>query len=155
MNTQNMEYLIAEHFNWRTNIIVPNISWGLLNHEADLLVLTPAGFCTEIEIKISKSDLKADFKKFHVHKSVYIHSLYYAVPIEIADCIDLIPDYAGVIIVNSNDKYQTVEIKRYAPKNKNPKWTDAKRIELLRLAHMRVWTLKNALKTKSLERKLK
>ena len=45
-------------FNYRANLIVPNISWGLGLHECDLLVLTSSGYATEIEIKVSKADLK-------------------------------------------------------------------------------------------------
>lgn len=41
------------------------------NNESDLLTFLPSGFCYEIEIKISRSDFKADFKKekHSVHRS--------------------------------------------------------------------------------------
>lgn len=55
-------------FNKRNDIIVPNVSWGLLNHEADMVVMTKSGYLTEIEIKRSWEDFKADFKKPHEHK---------------------------------------------------------------------------------------
>ena len=54
-------------FNKRRDIIVPNVSWGLLNHEADMVIMTPSGYLTEIEIKRSWEDFKADFKKGHKH----------------------------------------------------------------------------------------
>lgn len=47
----------------RTNIIVPNLSWGFLNHEADLIAVDKNGYLTEVEIKRSFEDFKADFKK--------------------------------------------------------------------------------------------
>lgn len=53
--------------NKRTDTIIPNLSWGLLNHEADFCVINKSGYVTEIEIKRSFSDLKADFKKNEFH----------------------------------------------------------------------------------------
>ena len=54
----------------RSHIVVPNVSYGLgFNHELDLLsISTPAHIGTEIEIKVSVSDLKRDAKKKHPHK---------------------------------------------------------------------------------------
>lgn len=142
-----VEWFIAQHFGVRMNIVVPNVSWGLfgLNYEADLLILTPAGYCTEVEVKISKSDLKADFKKLHTHNSRLVHCLYYAFPEKMRDCVSLIPDNAGILIVDPENKYNKVDVFRYAKKNKNPVWSEEKRYELLRLAYMRVWTLKEHL----------
>jgi hypothetical protein len=63
---------VAQHFGWRSNLIVPNVSWGLsqlLYREVDLMIVHPSGFCDEVEIKISVGDLKADAKKRHAHKS--------------------------------------------------------------------------------------
>lgn len=71
-------------FNKRQDIFVPNISWGLLNHEADLVVITKSGYLSEIEIKRSWSDFLADFKKGHGHKDERVYKLYYAVPESIA-----------------------------------------------------------------------
>ena len=44
----------------------------LTNHfqgdwEADILIINSEGFSHEIEIKLSKSDFKNDFKKFYTH----------------------------------------------------------------------------------------
>lgn len=51
----------------RKNIVIPNVDWGFLNHEADLLILTKANYLVEIEIKRSWIDFMADFKKKHTH----------------------------------------------------------------------------------------
>lgn len=67
-------------FQVRSHIVVPNVSWGLLNHEADLLVMSKAGYLTEIEIKRSWHDFMKDFQKSHTHNDEKISSLYYAVP---------------------------------------------------------------------------
>lgn len=67
-------------FQVRSHIVVPNVSWGLLNHEADLLVMSKAGYLTEIEIKRSWHDFMKDFQKSHTHNDDKISCLYYAVP---------------------------------------------------------------------------
>lgn len=63
LKTIDIEVAVATYLNVRTNLIVPNISWGMFLHECDLLVLTPAGFAWEIEIKTTKADLIKDQKK--------------------------------------------------------------------------------------------
>ena len=48
----------------RNKLCVPNVSWGLgIDYEADLLIITKTGYCTEYEIKRSYSDFLADMKK--------------------------------------------------------------------------------------------
>lgn len=69
----------------RRNIVIPNVDWGYLNHEADLLVLTKAKRLVEIEIKRSWSDFMADFKKSHTHNDPKLSRFYYAVPLKIAE----------------------------------------------------------------------
>lgn len=69
----------------RQDIVIPNCSWGYLNHEADLLVLTKAKYLVEIEIKRTWNDFMADFKKCHNHDDPKLSYLYYAVPLSIAE----------------------------------------------------------------------
>ena len=57
ITTIEMEVAIAAYFGFRQNIIVPNISWGFMNHEADMFIVRKSGYAIEIEIKRSKSDL--------------------------------------------------------------------------------------------------
>lgn len=72
-------------FNNKTDLFVPNVSYGLLNHEADMIIMSKSGYLTEIEIKRSFSDFKADFKKKHTHDDPLIKNFYYLVPISIKD----------------------------------------------------------------------
>lgn len=53
-----MEIAIANLFDIRKNIIVPNISCGLGIHECDLFIVRNSGYCIEVEIKRSEQDLK-------------------------------------------------------------------------------------------------
>jgi hypothetical protein len=53
LRAPDVELAVARFFNYRINLIVPNIYWGFgLNYEADLLIISPAAFATEIEIKV-------------------------------------------------------------------------------------------------------
>ena len=163
MTTIEMEYYVARYFNWRKNLIVPNISWGLFKHECDLLILTKSGYATEIEIKISKNDLKKDFNKKHRHidKDWYgnecdkIKYLYYALPginlIEdghevghalenkFLDCENLIPEQAGLLLVGEGGY---VYKKREAKSKSDYKFTEQERFNIARLGTMRIWNLK-------------
>jgi hypothetical protein len=81
LSVKDIQALLAEYFGIRNNIIVPNVSWGLLDYEADLLIMNKTGYVTEIEIKRSWSDFLADFKKDDVaHKSELIYQFWYCVP---------------------------------------------------------------------------
>ncbi len=90
LSVKEIQALLAEHFGIRNNIIVPNVSWGLLDYEADLLIMNKTGYVTEIEIKRSWSDFLADFKKDDVaHKSELIYQFWYCVPEELySKCIE-------------------------------------------------------------------
>lgn len=69
----------------RRNIVIPNVDWGFLNHEADLLILSKSNYLTEIEIKRSWVDFKNDFKKKHTHQDKKLSHFYYAVPYSVAE----------------------------------------------------------------------
>jgi hypothetical protein len=101
IKTIDIEVAIAKYYGVRKNIIVPNISWGFhWMHECDMFIVTKAGIATEIEIKISKSDLLADFKKGHDHKdrAGRITYFYYAMPETLYEkCKDIIPKEAGIL----------------------------------------------------------
>ena len=82
ITTAEMEVAIAKYFGIRTHIVVPNVSWGFFNHECDLFLIRKSGYGFEVEIKRSKSDMMADFKKKHSHgdRRNRIVQLYYAFP---------------------------------------------------------------------------
>lgn len=69
----------------RRNIVIPNVSWGFLNHEADLLVISQKRTLTEIEIKRTWADFMADFHKGHNHYDKKLSHLYFAVPYRMAE----------------------------------------------------------------------
>lgn len=150
-----IELAVAMLFSYRVYTIVPNVSWGLgLRHECDMLLLDSKDRFTEVEIKVSASDLKADFKKGHGHKSKIISRLFYAMPIELCEKYkDIIPKECGIISVKPI-------YSQYGKKSETPLWKatffrqakhdktkDKPSIVTIRkfmmLGCMRIWTLKS------------
>jgi hypothetical protein len=74
-------------FNQRSDIMVPNVSWGLLPYEADFVSINRSGYLTEVEIKRSFEDFKKDFSKKHNHDDERVYYFYYCVPEAIYDKI--------------------------------------------------------------------
>ena len=70
----------SEYVDSRSDMCVPNVSWGLLPYEADLLVCRKSGVCMEFEIKRSFEDFKKDFTKDHKHDAFCISYFYYVIP---------------------------------------------------------------------------
>ena len=146
MHSGDIEVMLSRYFDCRVNTIVPNVSYGLHIHEVDLLVVSHSGYATEIEIKTSLSDLKADLKKAHGHRSNKIKYLYFAVPLELRDkALELIPERAGLLVIMpnkyNNDWYVT-NIKAPIVNKQARKLTEKELIKLGSLAAMRIWSLK-------------
>lgn len=158
LNALDIELAVDAMFGHRTNIIVPNVSWGLgLRHECDMLVVSQAGYAKEIEIKCTKGDIKADLKKKHGHVSNCIKELYFAVPKKLIDC-EYLPEAAGLISVkyvgpwslHKDEAYRPshyrAEIVRRGRINRQArKLTERELKHLMHLGCMRIWTLKSKL----------
>lgn len=154
-----IEIALLKDCNVRRNIVVPNVSYDIVRylsepneknhrkydklHECDILKVTPAGYATEYEIKISKSDFKADLKKKHSHDSKFIQTLYYIVPYELYEFVkNNLPENVGLGYVKKDKVIYTIT----APKRKYCfKWTQEEEFKLARLGAMRIITLKKAL----------
>ena len=81
--------------------------------ESDYLAKTTAGYWYEVEVKISLSDFKADFKKENKHKLLREHGwvgkfavpnyFSYCVPAHLVEKVEpLVPAYAGLISVSEH-----------------------------------------------------
>lgn len=149
MTLLEMEIAISELFGIRKHLMVPNVSWGLGIHECDMLIVTKNGYANEVEIKLSRYDLKRDLDKYHSHRNRLIRRLFFAIPLSLQEFQDLIPERAGIIIVNEdrNLPYQSwCKITRPAQINKNAlPLSMEQQIHLGRLASMRIWSLKRTL----------
>ena len=149
VTTAEMEVAIAKYFGVRKHITVPNVSWGFFNHECDLFLIRSSGFGFEVEIKRSKSDMVADFKKKHGHKDRKnrIVQLYYAFPLELLSKVkDLVPKDCGILTVEYYGDRGYASMHREAKRRKGAKrLTTAEQLKITRLACMRIWTLKEKL----------
>lgn len=164
-----IELAIMRNFDFRQNLIVPNVSnmMGIVAFETDMLVLTKSGFAYGFEIKVSKSDLKADFKKPQHAKFNEMRNgktgleryykkfkhFYYAIPEELKQsALELIPDFCGLFVYKKNEypKISKFYLERKPKKLFDYKWSDKERLELARLGAMRIYTLKQSIKNKTL-----
>jgi len=165
MKIVEMEVALMRDLNFRANIIVPNISWGLNLHECDLLVVRRSGLAVEVEIKTSIADFKKDFTKKHRHSDHRISQMYWAFPEEVfktnwSFIESMIDPSAGVLIVkkyvNQLDHIQYhVETVRNADMINRYKWTEGEKMKLLRLGTIRNFGLKKKIMALSVEKPLK
>jgi len=141
-----IELAICNYYGIRQHIIVPNVFIGfgtISDHECDLLVIKKSGYAVEIEIKMSVSDLKADFKKVHKHENEKLQALYYAVPNDLYEkCKDLFPKYAGIYSIYKIEGRSFARIERSASNKKCRKLTIEEQLKFARLGVMRIWNLK-------------
>ena len=157
MTTHKMESLIYTYFKNGSLVIVPKISknnywfdnetmlWKeIVNHECDMLIVTKNHYLTEVEIKISLSDLKADFKKKHQHKDKNIKNFYYAFPEEMKEkALKLIPKECGILIAVKKEcsiPYRKIECYRKPKISKEAKpINDIVLSQIYRLGYLRYW----------------
>jgi hypothetical protein len=148
LNSKDVELLVAEYFNPRVNIVVPNVYWGMgFNHECDVFVLTPNNYGYEIEIKVNKYDLINDKNKPHRHGSQKIKRLYFAITEELEPYCDHIPEEAGILSIRKNkygNKFFITKV-REAKCKCDYKFTQEEKVKLLHLATMRIFPLKKIL----------
>lgn len=86
-SVEDIMLLLRESGKWdkRSETMLPNLSWGLLNHEADFTIINKSGYLTEVEIKRSFEDLKKDFKKDVFHDDDRVTCFWYCLPLSIKD----------------------------------------------------------------------
>lgn len=149
MKAIDVEIAVVNLFGHRRTVMVPNVYWGLgLSYEADLICLDPQGRFTEVEIKVSKSDLKADLSKTHGHRSSIISRLVYAMPEELISVAkQILPPHAGLISVQYRPSGKTVLKMPVAswvriPKHNTLRPNQNQINDFMRLGCMRIWSLK-------------
>jgi hypothetical protein len=154
-----MECSIAEYYGYRENIVLPNLHWALSSkYEKDMVIIRPSGFAFEVEIKISKADLRADLKKGHGHFCNMMRQLWFAIPdyMNTEECLALIPERAGVVVVDTSVAFATsgrCTTVRRAKINRSARRLEYS--EILKTAHlsaMRIWGLKKTILDGSLQK---
>ena len=143
-DTESMMVSLARFFDVQLNWVVPNVSYGMNIHdgEIDLLVVTKAQYAMEVEVKISRSDIRQDLNKRHCHKSSRLKCTYFAIPESLILSVDLIPSDFGIITVT---EFGLCKYHRKAKVNKSAKkLTSDELIKLGKLTMMRLWNLKES-----------
>ena len=138
--------LVRRAFPYRRYLCVPNVDWGLLPNEADLVAMAPSGWLYEVEIKASLADLRRDLQKWRHRRSPNtigcekIRGMYYAMPAYVWEKVEAeppIPQYAGVLAFTDD----RVRVVRKPKLNSGArKLTDGERYKLARLGVMRYWS---------------
>ena len=145
IHSGHIELAVAMLFDYRKYVLVPNVSFGWgLSYEADLLAVM-ANKVTEIEVKISISDLRADFKKAkHLKPSPRVGRLVYAMPEGmVAKAMEMIPAQHGIIAVKWNKYgYEALWVRQCRHRSDYKGVSDQDVMKLMRLADMRIWSLK-------------
>lgn len=144
-------------------VLVDNCNWT--GHECDVLAVTADLRIIDVEVKISRADLKADAKKdkwwrrggyFYQEgpprptmarehpPKVWKH--YYALPAEIwrPELVNSLPSpYSGILLLREQDSAVTplaVHVERRATPAKDAyKLTPAQAVDIARLANLRMW----------------
>lgn len=117
-----------ELLNRNNMAVIPNVN-GRFPWECDLICITGAGYVTEFEIKTSKADLKADFKK-RKHDYYRTQGNYgYRIPNRLVYVLYDIPDWSDVEIPA---RYGVVELWP-AGSRRNPLLDDGFPMDGLRL----------------------
>ena len=142
LKTIDLVIALSSHFEFTRTLIVPNVSSGANIHECDLIILSKSGYATEVEIKVSLSDLKKDKKKKHGHIDKRIKQLYFAVPEHLLPIDEHIPERAGVISVYRFRDTVRCRVVKSALLSPAKKWSEEERYNLARLGSMRIWALK-------------
>lgn len=150
MTEYEMQKRIAHQFGLiNGNIVLPNILLivgRVGQYEADLLYITPNRYCTEVEIKISIADFKADFKKKIYHNSDLVRNFYYAFPSELyqdncAEINQILSDSDAGIMAVKDFKGRCVRIMRDPKPRRHIEPISEKQLyELMRVGCMKWYT---------------
>lgn len=142
----------------RAVLAVPCCGWT--GHECDLLVVEKGLRIIDVEVKISRSDLKADLKKDKWWQNrpwsrsnavpggvrrdwpprVWKH--YYALPVDIwkPELLEFLPATSGVILLGRQGATDVMHLRRRAHPNRDAqKLLPHECIDLARLAGLRMW----------------
>jgi hypothetical protein len=150
MKCLDIEVAVATYFQPRQHfVIIPNAAWGLgFRHELDLLIVRKSGYAIEVEIKVSRSDLKRDVLKRHGHQSRYIKELYFAVPEKLVEAAkEFAPERAGIIGVGDAVDGHPCHTHRPSTPNRDAlPFNDRMMKDAARLGALRIWDLKRSVR---------
>jgi hypothetical protein len=131
------------YFDYRQNEVFPNVY--VWQWEADLLVVTKAGFAWEIEVKISMGDWRHDISKTKWGHPNFqkLGRFYYAVDAKLlkSGIPDFVPEWAGILqfhLDESSNRMRVKEIRKATPLG-GKKLPASIRTKLYRSTYFRYW----------------
>jgi hypothetical protein len=134
MNSGLVEAAVRRHVDHRANILIPEaeIWWrgpGIGGtYRADFIAITAAGYGTELEVKVSRADWKADLTKPKWGgMPAWVTRFIYVVPMELG-IPDFVPASAGVWHVESRTTFLDEDTGRAL--------SDGLRIQVARAPHV-------------------
>lgn len=159
MNSKQVQWCLSNYYDSpvglrKAEFIVPNINFGW--GEADYFFVSKSGYGTEVEIKVSIQDLRADFGKYKWqqarpnNRDAVMKRFYYAVPEEIAgralavieNCEIPQVKEAGLLVVSiENHRPHVIESRPSGVNKLAKKLNDTQKLAYYRTAHFRYWTL--------------
>lgn len=134
------------------NLVLPNITMKGSeggNYEADLIYINKRRYVSEVEIKISISDFRADFKKKIYHNSDIVRQFYYLFPDDLyrenGEKIErlIMESDAGIMTVR-NFRGRCVKIRRKATIRRSVEpIKETKLLELMYIGCMKWYTVED------------
>lgn len=142
MNAGDVERALRKHIGWHQCTMIPECE--IANYRADFVQISVAGYLTEFEVKVSRSDWRADLKKAKWEAMPpWVTRFIYVVPVELG-IPDFVPSFAGVWHVAFNQKagLNNIEIAR-APKRIGKEKVPANIVERwMRSFYYRYWHMR-------------
>ncbi len=138
---------LMRSFCWFQNTMITE--WPIDGSQADLLVISKAGYATEIEIKVSMADWNADRKKPHWNSArPHVARFFYCIPHTLADKIpEWVPAHVGILVVYERSPVpgstliplDGVRCLRNARRMKAQKMPDDTLSQIYRACYYRLW----------------
>lgn len=139
--------LVLRNFDISRYVSIPNVSYGFLPYEADLIAVSKSGYAHEVEIKVSKADILNEVKKSdkigrHNSDRNKIAYFYFAGPEFLKEDFEKhAPDHWGILCFNNRG---FISYSRPAKKVAGP-LSKEDRIKLYRLGVIRYWNTQDKL----------
>lgn len=136
-------FALARYFDWWQQRLIPEFE--IDGGRADLVVVSKAGYATEIEIKVSRGDWEADGEKLKWMRTgwqrPHVARFFYAVPAPLVAVMPAwVPRDAGVLSVRDGAPgYDTVREHRAARRYTARKLTDDQLAQIERAYYYRYW----------------
>lgn len=150
MNSGQVERALRNHIGFAEHLLIPEAGVKLYGpkgkyigeYRADYMKVSPSGFCTEFEVKISRSDWKADLTKLKwTAMPGWVKQFIYVVP-ESLGIPEWVPPFAGVWFVKIRHGMMYIEVARTPKIIGKEKVPEAVKAKWLHNLYYRFWNMR-------------